>query len=70
VLERTGGGVLFEPDDAASLADRLLALASDRDAARALGHQGASGVRLHHSVGRMTDRALEVYASVIQGVRS
>ena len=69
VLERTGGGVLFEPNDAASLADRLLVLASDRDAARALGRQGASGVRRHYSVARMADRALEVYASVT-GVRS
>jgi len=69
VLERTGGGVLFEPNDAASLADRLLVLASDRDAARALGGQGASGVRRHHSVARMADRALEVYTSVM-GVRS
>ena len=74
VLERTGGGILFEPNDAAALADRLLALASDRDAARALGRQGASGVRRHHSVARMADRALEVYASIMgfrqEGVRS
>jgi glycosyltransferase involved in cell wall biosynthesis len=74
VLERTGGGLLFEPNDAAGLADRLLALAADRDAARALGRRGAEGVRRHHSVARMADRTLEVYASVMgasqEGVRS
>jgi glycosyltransferase involved in cell wall biosynthesis len=71
VLERTGGGLLFEPNDVSSLADRLLALASDRDAARALGRRGAEGVRRHHSVARMADRALEVYGSIVaEGVRS
>src|SRR5512134_906963 len=70
VLERTGGGVLFEPNDVKGLAEQLLALASDRDAARALGRRGAEGVRQHHSVARMADRALEVYASIVaEGVR-
>jgi glycosyltransferase involved in cell wall biosynthesis len=70
VLGRTGGGLLFEPNDAASLADQILTLASDRDGAAALGRRGAEGVRAHHSVAVMADRALEVYASVYQGVRS
>jgi glycosyltransferase involved in cell wall biosynthesis len=70
VLARTGGGLLFEPNDAHSLAAQLLTLARDPDAARALGRRGAAGVREHHSVARMADRALEVYASVVQGVRS
>ena len=71
ILERTGGGRLFEPNDAASLAEHLLALASDRDAARALGRRGAEGVRRHHALAHMADRALEVYASVIhEGVGS
>jgi glycosyltransferase involved in cell wall biosynthesis len=71
VLARTGGGLLFEPNDVKGLAEQLLALASDRDAARALGRRGAEGVRQHHSVARMADRALEVYASIVaEGVRS
>ncbi len=70
VLARTGGGLLFEPNDAQGLAAQLLTLARDRGAARVLGRRGAEGVRQHHSVARMADRALEVYASVVQGVRS
>ncbi|HEX9186753.1 MAG TPA: glycosyltransferase family 4 protein [Vicinamibacteria bacterium] len=71
VLERTGGGRLFEPNDPANLADHLLALAADRDAARALGRVGADGVRRHHALAHMADRALEVYDAVIhKGVRS
>jgi len=66
VLDRTGGGVLFEPNDPGDLADRLLELASDREATRALGRRGAEGVRQHHSIARMATRALEVY----EGVRS
>jgi glycosyltransferase involved in cell wall biosynthesis len=66
VLERTGGGLLFEPNDPRSLAGQLLALAEDREAARALGRRGSEGVRAHHSVARMADRALEVYFSLIE----
>jgi glycosyltransferase involved in cell wall biosynthesis len=70
VLGRTGGGVLFEPNDTGDLADQLLALANDREKTRALGHRGAEGVHHHHSIARMADRALEVYRSVTAGVRS
>jgi glycosyltransferase involved in cell wall biosynthesis len=70
VLACTGGGLLFEPNDAASLADQLMVLARDRTAARALGRRGALGVRQHHSVARMADRALDVYTGIIEGVRS
>ncbi|HSD28409.1 MAG TPA: glycosyltransferase family 4 protein [Vicinamibacteria bacterium] len=70
VLACTGGGLLFEPNDPASLAEQLMVLARDREAARALGRKGVEGVRQHHSVARMADRALEVYASIINGVRS
>ena len=70
VLARTGGGVLFEPNDAGDLADRLLALATDRERARALGRRGAEGVARHHSIARMADRALEVYGSVIPPARA
>jgi glycosyltransferase involved in cell wall biosynthesis len=66
VLGRTGGGVLFEPNDAHDLARRLLKLARDRRAARALGRTGAEGVRQHHSVGQMATRALEVYAAFVE----
>jgi glycosyltransferase involved in cell wall biosynthesis len=65
VLGRTDGGVLFEPNDARDLADRLLALASDRAGTRALGRRGAEGVHQHHSIARMADRALEVYRSIV-----
>jgi glycosyltransferase involved in cell wall biosynthesis len=65
VLGRTGGGVLFEPNDPEDLAAKLRELASDREAARSLGRRGAEGARRHHSIAGMADRALEVYRSVV-----
>jgi glycosyltransferase involved in cell wall biosynthesis len=64
MLDRTGGGLLFEPNDPSSLAGRVLALADDQARAAELGRRGAAGVRRHYTVGRMAERALEVYEHV------
>jgi glycosyltransferase involved in cell wall biosynthesis len=64
VVHRTGGGLLVEPDDAASLADGLVRLAEDRALAARLGADGYEGVRRHYTVGRMAEQALEVYAGL------
>ncbi|MDT7605174.1 MAG: hypothetical protein QOF61_3171 [Acidobacteriota bacterium] len=64
VVERTGGGLLVEPDDADALAVGLRAIKEDAARADELGRAGAAGVRAHYSVARMADRALEVYESV------
>ncbi|MAF67709.1 MAG: glycosyl transferase group 1 [Planctomycetes bacterium] len=45
LIEATGGGVLCEPDDAASLADALEALLLDPARARALAERGRRAVR-------------------------
>ena len=60
-VEKTGGGLLVEPDDADSLAEGLLHLYNDRALAERLGQSGFENVREHYSVARMADRALEVY---------
>ena len=64
MLDRTGGGLLFEPNDPSGLADQVLALANDPMRAAELGRRGAEGVRRHYTVGRMAERALEVYEHV------
>jgi glycosyltransferase involved in cell wall biosynthesis len=63
IIERTGGGLLTEPDDAESLAEAILRLYQNRSLAEELGHQGFRRVREHYSVARMADRALEVYSN-------
>jgi glycosyltransferase involved in cell wall biosynthesis len=64
ILQKTGGGILVEPDDTASLAQGILSLWKDPALAEELGKRGAQGVREHYSASRMAARALEVYSSI------
>lgn len=65
IIEKTSGGILVEPDNATSLADGLLAIWKDPSLAEKLGRDGYENVRAFYSASRMADRALEVYASLI-----
>lgn len=64
IVERTGGGLLVEPDDARSLADGIVRLQQDPALAAELGASGFRQVREHYNVARMADRALEVYGGL------
>jgi glycosyltransferase involved in cell wall biosynthesis len=64
ILRKTGGGILVEPDDTASLAQGILSLWKDPALAEELGKRAAQGVREHYSASRMAVRALEVYAGI------
>jgi glycosyltransferase involved in cell wall biosynthesis len=61
MLGRTGGGLLFEPENAESLAHALSTLMSDPELRLRLAEDGFAGVREHHSISRMAHRTLEVY---------
>jgi glycosyltransferase involved in cell wall biosynthesis len=67
MIERTAGGLLVEPGDAAALADALHEIWKDHDLAARLGRAGAAGAREHYSVARMAERALEVYGEAVGG---
>ena len=62
IVQKTGGGVLVEPDDPDALADALYRLLTDRSRAAELGRAGAEGVRRHYTVEQMAARAEAVYA--------
>lgn len=62
MLEKTGGGILVEPDDVEALAGALLAMWKEAATAEELGRRGAEGVRRHYTAAHMAARALEVYA--------
>jgi len=64
IVERTGGGLLVEPDRAEALAEGLLALWRDPAGRRALGETGAAGVREHYTAGRMAEEAEALYSSL------
>jgi glycosyltransferase involved in cell wall biosynthesis len=62
ILDKTGGGRLFEPGDVGDLAEALLDLARDPEGARRLGAEGAAGVRRYYDASRMATEALAVYS--------
>lgn len=67
VVEKTGGGLLVEPESVDALADGILRLHEDPGLRENLGARGFAGVREHYTVGQMADRAVEVYESVATG---
>jgi len=64
IVERTGGGLLVEPDDPSALAAGLASLAADPARARDLGRSGREGVLVHYHVSVMADRVLDVLNEV------
>jgi glycosyltransferase involved in cell wall biosynthesis len=64
ILEKTGGGIMVQPDDPASLADGIYRLWKDPELRKEFGRKGAQGVREHYSAARMAARAIEAYASI------
>jgi glycosyltransferase involved in cell wall biosynthesis len=58
-------GLLTDPGDVAGIADALAALLGDPPTARTFGEAGRARARARFSVGRMTDRTLDVYRGVL-----
>ena len=67
LLQRTGGGVLVEPEDVDAVAVELEALHEDRDRRAEIARRGAAGVRQHYTAGAMAERALDVYTRLVAG---
>lgn len=65
IVERTGGGLLVQPDDPRSLADGILKVAKDRALAQDLSANAFRGVREHYTAAHMADRLLESYNSAL-----
>lgn len=68
VLEKTGGGILVNPDDVDSLAEGIWQLWQDREERERLGRQGAAGVRQHYTISRMADGMVRVYSELTSPV--
>ena len=66
IVERTGGGLLVEPDDPDKLAEGLFRLWEDRRLADNLGEHAYDGVRAHYTVGHAVERLLGVYNDVLR----
>ena len=66
IVEKTGGGLLVQPDDPQSLANGILNIARDPNLARDLSANGFRGVREHYTAAHMADKVLESYQAVIE----
>jgi glycosyltransferase involved in cell wall biosynthesis len=64
MIQKTGGGILVEPDNVESLAEGIYSLWRDQARAEELGRLGAQGVRRHYSAAQMAERAVQVYGGV------
>ena len=62
IIERTDGGLLFEPNNSLDLAEAIYELWKNPEMAMDMGRQGRQGVHQHYQVSQMASRALEVYA--------
>ena len=66
MIEKTGGGILVEPENVESLAEGIYSLWHDQARAEELGHLGAQGVRRHYSAAQMAERAVQVYGGIAE----
>src|SRR4029078_9081157 len=58
IIERTGGGLLVQPDDPESLANGIIKIARDSNLSHALSTNGFRGVREHYTAAHMADKVL------------
>ncbi|MBI3678839.1 MAG: glycosyltransferase family 4 protein [Acidobacteria bacterium] len=65
MIDKTGGGLLAEPDHAASFGRLILQLWKEPALAEELGRRGYEGVRRHYTVERMAVSAARVYSNAI-----
>jgi glycosyltransferase involved in cell wall biosynthesis len=70
IVERTGGGLLVQPDDPESLAGAILRLARDPNLAQDLSANAFRGVREHYTSAHMADKVLEAYSDSRLSVKS
>jgi len=64
IIQKTGGGILVDPNSVDSLAEGILSLWRDQAHADEIGRRGAQGVREHHAVALMAQRAVETYSKL------
>ena len=65
VVEKTGGGLLVEPDSVEALVEGIATIFREPELGERLGKSGFDKVREHYTVSLMADRALEVYEEIV-----
>jgi glycosyltransferase involved in cell wall biosynthesis len=62
MAERTGGGILVEPENPASLTEGLLKLIRDPELRADHARKGHAGVRKHYTVAQMAEQTLAAFS--------
>jgi glycosyltransferase involved in cell wall biosynthesis len=65
LIEKTGGGIVYEPDSVSGLAAALLKLFIDNDLRKQLGEKGKENVAKELSLEKMSLGLSEVYNNVL-----
>ena len=65
-IEDTGGGILYQPNDAKHLAEALSSLILDPGRARQMGERGRREVLKRYSMNDMAQNILFVYKNVVE----
>ncbi len=65
IIEKTGGGLLCEPDDVESLANALESLLLDADRCDQIAKTGLAGVRAHYSATQMAENFESMLRDVV-----
>lgn len=66
LIEATGGGILFEPENVNAISDSLKRLLSDQEMRQRLATAGRGAIRERFTSARMAEQVLAVYESLIQ----
>ena len=66
IVERTGGGLLVEPDDPVALEEGLHTLSGNPALCATLADRAFHGVRAHYTSAQSAARLIDVYTSVLQ----
>ncbi len=66
VIQSTGGGLLCDPGNPASLAEKIHQLLSDPQRARAMGRQGQHIVQSHYTIQKMAERMISAYEQIMR----
>ena len=69
LIEATGGGVLYRPNEPRALADALEALLGDPQRARQLGQRGRKAVLESFSIERTAESCAQVYQQLVRQAR-
>ena len=65
IIEKTGSGLLVQPDDPRALADGILEISRNQQLAAELGAKGFRGLREQYTAAHMADKLLQAYEAVL-----